>query len=779
MTSTTKITAFAFFLFISLHTQAQTDPCLEQLLQQPGTWKQNKNPESTAPADLAVEKRSTRTVHDMLRVRYSPMGGELQYGEGFGKNSPHPYDYWFYSIGILEYYCANGKIEKNHEGNTSLYVSFNQFSSAALYDTTTDVQLIGYHTLQHGIPEEVKPGIWHFPVDRAGLGFGQFGKSDMWLLTYDGKLPWSWVTRKQFLVKRRRNLLGLMESSRNSTQETIDRIEKEKTYKQEEYKNDPAKYEKYLRVDYNPGIERYKKFLQDNDKPYLAAIADIDKQLQQPESFLAEKAIIKQDTHDNLKYLFTEAMDPMAQVPILPNPDYFKRAPRHVAQFIELEIIWNHKDPIAVKFHDGIALALDMDVLKSYIGTVPPAATTVAPGSKPTMPALPSKISTPQADLDGPTGSIQQPEVDVKPSNPPPTTGKSATPAKAATTVTAGIPATSQPQVQTAQAAPSAKATSASAATLYAPTGSAVTIQSDAKEISATVQKGKEPLYGSAPVNLPPATSKDGSRNLSIKKLPAGMKGTILGMTGGAARICVDYNYDLLTRSSDDKTTGTFYESMDPAVGGYNGEEGRYVAFVTLAVGIDGSNGKYRQIFWRDRNTGVTKMISRAPDGGPGDADSYAPFMSANGQRVVFESNATNLVKDDKNGMKDIFVWDATDGKIRIVSAGSNGQAADGNSYEATISGDGNFIAFTSAASNLAATPKGTSNQNVFLHDLTKGKTEMISISATARQGGEDQELPYHSTDHGSLSTPRMMAWFPETRMAFGTFSCGNVAKPS
>lgn len=389
-------------LLIVTGSQAQSDPCTEQILKQPGTWKQNKNPETTAPADLAVEKRSTRMIHDMLRARYTPVALEANYGEGFRNNSPHPYDAWFYSMGALEYYCDNGKILKNHEGNSTLYVNFNQFNFGALYDTTTDVQLIGFQTLQHGIPEEVKPGVWHFPVDRAGLGFGQFGKSDLWLFTFDGKLPWSWVTRKQFLVKRRRNLYGLMESSRTSTRETIDRIEKEKGQKQEEYKNDQAKYEKYLRVDYNPMMERYKKFLEDNDKPYLAVIADIDKLLQQPESFLAERAIIKQDTHNNLAYLFTDATDPMAQVPILPNPGYFKRAPRHVAQFIELEIVWNHKDPIAVRFHDGIAAAMDIDVLKGFIGTTPQAALPVAPGSKPSTPALPSKRSTPQADLDGP-----------------------------------------------------------------------------------------------------------------------------------------------------------------------------------------------------------------------------------------------------------------------------------------------------------------------------------------------------------------------------------------
>ena len=363
-----RTTLFATFILISLSTIAQNDPCLDLLLKQPGTWKQSKNPESTAPADLAVEKKSTTAIHDMIRSRFNPVALEANYGVGFVKDPYRPYDSWFYSLLALQFTCDNGKIGKNHEGSSSLRIDFNQFGFGEIHDTTDDAQGLGYHTLQHGLPVEEKPGLWHFPVDRAGLGFGRFGKSDLWLFTYDGKLPWSYVTRREFLTKRKRNLYILMERSRTSTKETIAGIEKQKPLMEEQYKNDPAKLDKYMRLDYKPMMERYQKILADNDKPYLAAIAVIDEQLNRSASILDQKTIVKQDPHSSLGYLFCDATDPMAAIPIQPNPGYFKKASRHYTHLITVETIWDHEDPISVKFHEDLSKALDLDRIRKFIG---------------------------------------------------------------------------------------------------------------------------------------------------------------------------------------------------------------------------------------------------------------------------------------------------------------------------------------------------------------------------------------------------------------------------
>ena len=277
----------------------------------------------------------------------------------------------------------------------------------------------------------------------------------------------------------------------------------------------------------------------------------------------------------------------------------------------------------------------------------------------------------------------------------------------------------------------------------YAPSGSSIILQNNAKnDLTITAKKEAGKTYSANSFNFPTPFPDGTKYKVTIKKVPAGQTGIIYAGSEGtlpqganALKVCSDYTYDLQSRSSDDKTFSTFYESTDPAVGGGIGEEGRYIVFVSSAT-FSGSTGKHRQIFWRDRNTGTTKIVSSSPSGEEGNADSYYPAISGDGKTVAFESNSSNLVGDDKNGLKDVFVWSASTGKIQTVSVGKNGIAADAESYEASVSGDGNLIAFTSAASNISSIEKGVSNNNVFVRDMLLNTTSMISIDSKAKKGG-------------------------------------------
>ncbi len=187
--------------------------------------------------------------------------------------------------------------------------------------------------------------------------------------------------------------------------------------------------------------------------------------------------------------------------------------------------------------------------------------------------------------------------------------------------------------------------------------------------------------------------------------------------------------YDLVSRSTDNKVTTTYYETATPVIGGMSnaagGNEGRYIAFVSYAKGIDGSLGKYRQIFWRDRSTGVTKLISRNATGEEANADCHAPSISADGETVAFESYATNLSANDNNGARDVFVWKKSTGKVQLVSKTPSGESGNSESMEPAVSGNGNIIAFSSNASNIVEASNG--GLNVFVHDVAAGTTELIS----------------------------------------------------
>ncbi len=279
---------------------------------------------------------------------------------------------------------------------------------------------------------------------------------------------------------------------------------------------------------------------------------------------------------------------------------------------------------------------------------------------------------------------------------------------------------------------------------LGAPSGTTITVQYNGKNdlvLSAPKKSGE--AFSNMAFNFP-APLKDSTKfSVTLKNIPAGKTANVYA--GGAGtmpqnanttRVGCDFTYDLISRSSNDANFSTFYESGDADISGAAGEDGRYVVFVSSSAGFAGSPGKHRQIFLRDRNSGVTKLISTAANGVEGNGDSFAPVIAADGSAVAFESYSSNLVETDKNGIRDIFVWHAVTNKIETVSIGEGGKEANAESYEPSISGDGNMVAFTSTASNISLTEKGISNNNVFLRDLQKGTTIMISIDPLAHKGG-------------------------------------------
>lgn len=277
-----------------------------------------------------------------------------------------------------------------------------------------------------------------------------------------------------------------------------------------------------------------------------------------------------------------------------------------------------------------------------------------------------------------------------------------------------------------------------------APGGATIILQNNGKsDLTLTTQKKTGNNFSSKQFGFPAKFSDNTKYKITIKKMPPGQTANIYAGTEGnmpqdknKLRVGSDYTYDHISRSTNDKSFSTFYDGSDAAVGGNIGEEGRYVTFVTTAVGLDGSTGKHRQIFWRDRNTGITKMISKSSNNEEGNGESYYPAISGDGKSVAFESYSDNLVSDDKNGVRDIFIWQSATNKIERVSISENGKDANAESYEASVSGDGNLIAFTSAAENMSKTKKGTSNNNVFLRDLKSQSTIMISIDPNTKNGG-------------------------------------------
>ena len=100
--------------------------------------------------------------------------------------------------------------------------------------------------------------------------------------------------------------------------------------------------------------------------------------------------------------------------------------------------------------------------------------------------------------------------------------------------------------------------------------------------------------------------------------------------------------------------------------------------------------------------TAKTKLASKSTDGTRSDSNSYDPSISDDGRYVAFESEATNANRGyDTNDKHDIFVHDRKTGETRRVSKRSNATEGNRGSYGGFISGDGRYVAFESDATNL------------------------------------------------------------------------------
>jgi Tol biopolymer transport system component len=144
--------------------------------------------------------------------------------------------------------------------------------------------------------------------------------------------------------------------------------------------------------------------------------------------------------------------------------------------------------------------------------------------------------------------------------------------------------------------------------------------------------------------------------------------------------------------------------------------------------------------------TGTNQRVSLASNGAEADRDSFTPALSADGQIVAFVSTATNLVPNDTNNARDIFVYDVRASTIRRVSVSSSGVQGNGDSDMPALSADGRFVAFSSASSNLV--PNDTNRvADVFVHDLLTGQTERVSVASDGSQANGASGLPALSAD--------------------------------
>jgi Tol biopolymer transport system component len=145
--------------------------------------------------------------------------------------------------------------------------------------------------------------------------------------------------------------------------------------------------------------------------------------------------------------------------------------------------------------------------------------------------------------------------------------------------------------------------------------------------------------------------------------------------------------------------------SIEPSIS----DDGRFVAFCSYAPNFAPDDqprpgGRvlnphfYRDVFVRDRRARTTTRISVARTSGPPSSWSCHPSISGNGRFVAFISAAKNLVRGDRDEHANVFLHDRTTRRTLRLPGGA---ALDAAGARPVLSRDGRWLAYSTVTAGL------------------------------------------------------------------------------
>lgn len=156
-------------------------------------------------------------------------------------------------------------------------------------------------------------------------------------------------------------------------------------------------------------------------------------------------------------------------------------------------------------------------------------------------------------------------------------------------------------------------------------------------------------------------------------------------------------------------------------------DDGRRVAYANSFV--NGPRGDDWSDLWvRDRKTGKVIQVDRSHDGSKTEKESLDVSISGDGRTVVFESRDTHLVPNDDDAAWNVFVHDLASGKNQRVH-GAQGGPGEAYTRSPAISADGRYLTFMSEITE-AGSAYGK-EWPVYLRDLKKGGTTLVTPDIT------------------------------------------------
>jgi len=205
------------------------------------------------------------------------------------------------------------------------------------------------------------------------------------------------------------------------------------------------------------------------------------------------------------------------------------------------------------------------------------------------------------------------------------------------------------------------------------------------------------------------------------------------GDTNGAGDVFV--RDDLLGTTERVNLTWNGNQSTGNASTAVISGNGRFVAFSTTAFDIvPGDTNGFHDTFIRDRQLGITTLVSRSMQGTTANGISGPVQFDDSGSLLLFGSDANDLVPGDTGGFHDVFLFTSATQSIRRISLTHDGLSPNDESFLPCISRDGRFVGFATEATNVVP---GDTNQEAdgFLLDLLTGTLTRPTVNSAGCEG--------------------------------------------
>ena len=155
--------------------------------------------------------------------------------------------------------------------------------------------------------------------------------------------------------------------------------------------------------------------------------------------------------------------------------------------------------------------------------------------------------------------------------------------------------------------------------------------------------------------------------------------------------------------------------------------DSRFLVYSTTSAQAALDTNGVADVYLYDFVTRSNFLVSQSNPPGAASGPSDSPVISNDGRFVAYRSTATNLVAGATNGLPNVFLYDRQTGTTTLLSANASGMAGNNRSFAPQFSGDGETVVFQSWASDLIAQDFNQANDLFTVKIATSNPTPVFA----------------------------------------------------